>query len=1150
MPIYYYKSLSLDQLAEQLSHNINSKFKDSKNPLYSSIVVIPNTNIRTWLQLKIAKIQGISLNLTFEFFENLITRYFFEKKGTQKDKSVFESKLSSQNKILSYLIKEKESKQLSQFSKYLNNISRAFSLSSKIRSLFDEYEFNRPNWITQWSEDLGRKDLIPVVKSNLQSIESSNISEFQIKLYKDVFLNKKNEKIRTNQFLLKKENRNDAKKDDFTFPSIHIFCLSNLSELYVQILEEISIKDEIEIFFYQFFTDLPKIEQENLKSSPLRWAKSQKYLAEKIESISERSKFSTSLLSNQTEIIDNRLILLQEFLHAKISKEELHLKINDIQLEDGIRFWNASSIFREVEAVAHDILNKVQNCHEPNKKLSYLDFSILVTDINLYRPAIEWVFDGGILLQESKDSTPTRYKIPYSLTDLKGIDNSFLFRGLLDIFKICENDQIKQDDVITLISNPIFGFINQDSSLDENDIKDILLNLGAYYEEEGRESDLFQISKSIQKLRMSTVFDFDLLNQKLDMGTNTRYSDNEIQFISLIWNKILNTKKIIRQSLKESNFTKSSLQNIFFALDDIFNFEDEFEREASNFQEWYESVLEWESFEFNDFIEGIEMLKLLTNSIFDKMPYRHGSFLIEGVSVSLLQPMRPIPFEHVYILGLGEGKFPGKIDHSNLDLRKQVPEPWDSNKIEIQESLLWEALHSALSSITLSYIGEDTKEQKSFNPCSHYYELMTAFSVDEPYKIPLHSYSNKYLDSTNLKYKSYDFTLRLLHDNKLNLDQFLPKFETENHDQISNQIQTKPTIDIIDLSKYMIDPLDSYLKKQLGMYLDDTKIDTDGYEIFTLGALEDSALFKKIYPLMIEDLVKSEDWSWDYEKINLTIDAIILEEQRNSRFPQSIYSELQKKSMLEYLSIASEIFRSWKPNLQGGEYFHTLSIGDTGIRSSKDHLLKCRKLNTLEIPTSFNSSIKLSGEWNNIILKDNKIFWLNIGTLAFDLKDGDGKFIKNNARSFLSALALNSLNEKLIIYSMKSRPKDVNKDTMKIDFSILLESKNDSLNSMEYLTQIANQYINKDPILFLTKSFEEYYLEKSKLTPAPQPEEIFQDDQSWKQYLIDNSEDAVKELSETSRLYPNVMDFILESNSLHFAKTFFYPLLQYWKPVR
>lgn len=1143
MPIKYFKGLSLEQLAEQLSININLDFQNSTNPLNSSLIVIPNTNIRTWLQLKIAKLQGVSLNLTFEFFESMIVNYFLEKNDLMNDQGMFESKLSSQYKILNYLLKEKESKLLLPFSKYLDNITRAFSLSSKIRSLLDEYEFNRPNWIIEWAKEFNNGSFAPIGKSNYNLPHRSDISEFQIQMYKEIFLAKGNEKIRTNQFLLKKENRSPKLKSSSTFPSIHIFCLSNLSELYVQILEEISQKESNNIYFYQFFTDLPNLEFDNLNSSPLRWARSQKYLAERIESISIRAEFSNKLVSDKFND-KNHLNLLRDFLHGKKSKDQIQSLANESKIKDHIRFWSAPSIYREVEAVAHDILNKIQENKDSNHKISFLDISILVTDINLYRPAIEWVFDGGIHLQETEDSLPTRYKIPYSLTDLKGIDNSFLCKGLLDIFSICESDQIKQEDIITILSNPIFGFFNQDSSLDAKDIKDILLNLGAYYEEEQKDSDLFQISKSIKRLRMNTIFSEDYLKQNLEIEAVSGYSDNDIQSISLLWYKILNTKKNIKSSLSESKLSKEAILQIFLSLEDIFQFENEFEREANNLQDWYDGILEWENFEFKNFKEGIEVLKLLTSSIFDRLPYRHGSFLIEGVSISLLQPMRPIPFEHVYILGLGEGKFPGKIDHSKLDLRKKDPKPWDSNKIEIQESLLWEALHSALTSITLSYVGEDTKEQKFYNPCSHYLELMDAFNINEPYKIPLHSYSYKYLENTN--YKCFDFSLRLLHDTNLNKNRILPKFEENLLENSKQNSFEQIKINLNDLSKFLADPLDSYLKKQLGMYMVESKIEPDGHEIFTLQALEDSSLFKKIYPLMIQDIVKDESWTWDENKIKECLDKIILEEQRNSRFPQSIYSELQRQSMLGYLITASEIFCSWKTELQGGQYFRTVSIGDTGLRENTDSLSNYKKLKILDIKTESDSFIQLTGEWNNVIQKDNNLYWLNIGTLETIKSIKEGIFIKQNAFSFLSAVAMNYLGEKLIIYSMKSRPKDPKKDCMKLDLSILTNTQQESLDPLLYLSSITNQYQHKDPILFSRKAFEEYYESKIQSIPI---DEFINDDPSWKKYLIENSEDVVKELSNLSRLYPNIMNFMVESNPLDFAKKYYLPIIENWKPL-
>jgi exodeoxyribonuclease V gamma subunit len=48
---------------------------------------------------------------------------------------------------------------------------------------------------------------------------------------------------------------------------------------------------------------------------------------------------------------------------------------------------------------------------------------------------------------------------------------------------------------------------------------------------------------------------------------------------------------------------------------------------------------------------------------------QRGHYLAEGVTVSSFQPMRPIPFKAVFLLGLGEGMFPTPYQRDTLDLR-------------------------------------------------------------------------------------------------------------------------------------------------------------------------------------------------------------------------------------------------------------------------------------------------------------------------------------------------------------------------------------------------------------------------------------------------------------------------------------------------
>ena len=71
----------------------------------------------------------------------------------------------------------------------------------------------------------------------------------------------------------------------------------------------------------------------------------------------------------------------------------------------------------------------------------------------------------------------------------------------------------------------------------------------------------------------------------------------------------------------------------------------------------------------------LALVREYVRSQLEVMPGNHGEYLIGGVTISALQPMRPLPFEIVYLLGLSENLFPGSNALSSFDLRgaKHIP---------------------------------------------------------------------------------------------------------------------------------------------------------------------------------------------------------------------------------------------------------------------------------------------------------------------------------------------------------------------------------------------------------------------------------------------------------------------------------------------
>ena len=58
---------------------------------------------------------------------------------------------------------------------------------------------------------------------------------------------------------------------------------------------------------------------------------------------------------------------------------------------------------------------------------------------------------------------------------------------------------------------------------------------------------------------------------------------------------------------------------------------------------------------------SLAVVREFVQEYLEGLPGTKGEYLTGGVTISAFQPLRPIPFRLVYVLGLGEGLFPGVL---------------------------------------------------------------------------------------------------------------------------------------------------------------------------------------------------------------------------------------------------------------------------------------------------------------------------------------------------------------------------------------------------------------------------------------------------------------------------------------------------------
>lgn len=93
-----------------------------------------------------------------------------------------------------------------------------------------------------------------------------------------------------------------------------------------------------------------------------------------------------------------------------------------------------------------------------------------------------------------------------------------------------------------------------------------------------------------------------------------------------------------------------------------------------------------------------------------------GEYLADGVVVSALAPMRAIPFRVVFLLGMGEGRFPTSERRDPLDLRAQQRRIGDVTPAERDKYVFLETLLCARERFVVSWVARDELTGEAIPP--------------------------------------------------------------------------------------------------------------------------------------------------------------------------------------------------------------------------------------------------------------------------------------------------------------------------------------------------------------------------------------------------------------------------------------------------
>ena len=928
MSIELYFSNRLEKLAEKFASIVDLENQHKKDVFKAPLVIAPNANLIKWLQLMLARERSICMNMDFQFLEtglwgllaNLETEKFNPKlldNDCLQMLLVYALQNLDENKI--------ELKPINHYLLNPDNIKRPdyagrlWQLSEKFARLFQEYEFHRSDMIQKWRQN----KILPKGMELCQQKLYLLVNELRNKLFHNTGALYLSMAEYADRLLVgkSKEKAIAGNGNDF----VHFFGLSQISPFHLQLIGR--LKNYYEIFIYafnpsrEFWEDIKTpqerrwIERKGVKKLEITHAElhqGELFGQDDNELLSlwgKPGRESIRLLCELTDYNFNACFAKEETPATALQRIQSDILTlpsekagpKHLNQDRSLQIVACPGIYREVETVYNSILYNL----EQNSGLQLTDIAILVPDISKYKFVFDSVFNRSPKL------------LSYNLVDSHAEIESIFGRGVLSIFDFATG-RFSRREVFDLILNPCF------MSKWKIGLEEIRawacwvqeLNIFHDFDQRAKkekgycESPYYTWKQGLQRLRLSRIMSNPVESE--NPVSNSHFQDivpyfdlntgdvDLMEKFSIVIEKLHN----VALDLNDVPLSGKEWKNRFLkACDELLDIPSDFVGEtgvkhslinALDNLQFYDALIEDDKGSKLD----IELIKEFIKSSLSSISGGYGDYLTGGVTISALQPMRPIPFKIVYALGMEEGSFPGKAGSSSLDLRLLKRRIGDISQPERNCYIFLEMLLSTRDKLYISYISKDLQKDRILQPCSvvnqlrRYIEreILPDRQLFQTAEIPLKGSSNRYLDKDSVNdcfdvLVNYSMADRIayyrenrlwqhvkkkaLKDDLRNAAAFDPDFRqgieaVEDEDIVPEKITLK------QLKRYLLDPVNQSVKLHLGIF-DEEK------EIEEIAVREDEPFYSE-FPI---------DYNLKIEPLNLWLDSVFSFQHSKDRTQES-----------------------------------------------------------------------------------------------------------------------------------------------------------------------------------------------------------------------------------------------------------------------
>ncbi len=704
MTISLYFSNRLEDLAEIFSLAITRENQEKKNILESSLVIVPNQNLAKWLQLTLAKEQSVFMNVDFQYLDaglwNLI-----EELDEREDKPVIMDH-ALRRMLMLYAMQTLDplENDYEPLRHYLFGSAgrpgpdygvKVWQLTERMVHLFEEYEFHRTDMLQAWMQAPG---------------PAGGMERCQRRLYLHLQRLKSAYREKTGIRILSLGEYAGEVLPPSVGPGavhatepgpkrvVHIFGLSQVSAFHLNVIGRLGKNYAVCLYVLnpsrEFWEDvktpserrwLMRKKVRTLAITPLEWEQGDllepeenELLAlwgkpgrENIRLLCELTDYDFHACFTEEKAADTVLQKLQQNILTLSTQKNAQDKCRQ---DRSLQIFACPGIYREVETVYNSILHNL----ETDRTLRLTDIAILVSDISRYKPVIDSFFHSGT------------GRLSYNLVDSRADTDSVYAKGLLLLLEMASG-RFSRKEVFDLIANPCFM---QKWRIHEAETGIWAtwadqLNIFHSFDADAKkkrgywETNEHTWKQGLQRLRLSRILAAPTARANKSsphFQGIVPFSDAHTGDLDTLEKFSFIIEKLHHAATELAGLTGSGEEwsALFLRLcDELLEIPPDFKGEAAVQQALIKGLLKLKVY---DQLTGetngkdraqlnFEIMREYLRSNLGSISGGRGDYLTEGVTVSALQPMRPIPFKVVYVLGMEEGAFPGKADASSLDLR-------------------------------------------------------------------------------------------------------------------------------------------------------------------------------------------------------------------------------------------------------------------------------------------------------------------------------------------------------------------------------------------------------------------------------------------------------------------------------------------------